>query len=82
VGAIVVSQENPEVAEVKWISHGDLIKLYASAAARALGLSTAEFLSEWEAGRLDNVIETSDHPDVVRWSMLTTVGRSDPSRSR
>jgi hypothetical protein len=71
----MASQEHADSADVEWISHGDLIKLYASAAARALDLTTADFLSEWESGDLDEQIETSDHPDVVRWSMLTSLGR-------
>ena len=71
----MASQERSDLADVEWISHGDLIKLYASAAARALELTTSDFLTRWESGELDEEIESSDHPDVVRWSMLTSLGR-------
>ncbi len=77
-----MATQRTDQAEVVSISHGELIKLHASKAARALGLETGEFLSLWEAGKLDRAIADSTHPDVVRWAMLMSFGREEPSRSR
>jgi hypothetical protein len=62
-------------AKVTTISHGDLVKMYASSAAKALSMETAQFLADWESGKLDKVLDQSDHPDVVRWNMLMSFGR-------
>jgi hypothetical protein len=75
-GEHVATQHSDERdAEVTTISHGDLVKMYASSAAKALSMETAQFLADWESGRIDDVLEKSDHPDVVRWNMLMSFGR-------
>lgn len=61
--------------EVTQLTHGDLIKLHASRAGKALGLSTGDFLAKWEADELDGELARSNHPDVVRWAMLMSFGR-------
>lgn len=74
----MVSQ-HAEDAEISRITHGDLVKLHASRAAKALNLDTGEFLVKWEAGELDDELERSSHPDVVRWAMLMSFGRGQSS---
>ena len=70
-----------EDAAVTWLTNGDLIRLHASRAAKALGMETGEFLAKWEAGELEAAISESVHPDVIRWGILMTVGRTDSVRS-
>ena len=73
-----VATEHVDEPIIARISHGELIKLHASRAAKALDLSTAVFLQQWESGDLDDVLRESSHPDIVRWAMLMSVGRKQP----
>lgn len=66
-------------ATVTTISHGDLVKMYASSAAKALSMTTAQFYEAWQEGKLDETLERSDHPDLVRWAMLMSFGREQSS---
>ena len=40
-----------------------------------LGVNGEEFVRRWDAGEYDDLVDESEHPDIVRLAMLRPVGR-------
>ena len=67
--------EEPTVPEVQVLPPEESRAFFDRQTRELVGMSGAEFLRRLDAGEFDDILDSSDHPDLMYLALLSPFGR-------